>query len=292
MSALKDVFIIIPSHNNLSVLKRSLGAIADSGCQVVVFDDGSTDGTSLWMRNTYPGVTVLKGNGEYWWTGALCEGIKFALAREAKFILSLNADVVTSKEAITRLIRTSKGNNNAIVASIVLDIEFPTVVRWAGSKFERLGRLLPIYVSRYVYKSGHSVAAIPDQVYPVDEVHGRAVLIPAEIFADIGHYDGQTFPQYGGDTDFSLRARKNGISLLVDPKARALVYTQNTSIISTDNLSIVRRIINISNYLVSRKHGEALRVWWILLYRHVPLTSLLPSYIFIISLNIYRRIVN
>lgn len=288
---LRDVYIIIPAHNNLMVLKETLYSICPSNCHVVVVDDGSTDGTTEWIEQNYPLIHVLQGTGNDWWTGSLSKGIKYAQNNNASYIFSLNADVTSSEKTILQLIKTSVANDNAIVGSIALDSHARTTVRWAGSRFSKFAKWLPFYVSRYVYKSGLDISEIPKTVFEVDEVHGRGVLIPVEVIEKIGNYDHVTFPQYGGDTDFSLRARRAGLKLFVDPKCVSYVRSDNTSIIIQKKQNPYQKIKNIINYLIMRKHGEALRVWWLLLWRHIPFRYVLPSYFFIISINIFRRLV-
>ena len=36
---------------------------------VVLFDDGSTDGTKEWVEENYTNVNILSGDGTNWWTG-------------------------------------------------------------------------------------------------------------------------------------------------------------------------------------------------------------------------------
>jgi GT2 family glycosyltransferase len=39
---------------------------------VIVVDDGSSDRTAEEVAENYPKVTILKGDGNLWWTGAIC----------------------------------------------------------------------------------------------------------------------------------------------------------------------------------------------------------------------------
>lgn len=162
-----------------------------------------------------------------------------------------------------------------------MDYKSPKIVAWAGSRFSKLHKFIPIYASKYVYKSGINIANIGLKPYEVDEVHGRGVIFPSSVFKEIGNYDGFSFPQYGGDTDFSFRAKANGIKMLVDPRVISKVFTENTSL---DHQSVY-------DYLFSRKNGEAVYVWWKIYRKHVPISYFLQSYLFTLLLNIYRKFV-
>ena len=81
-------------------------------------------------------------------------------------------------ETVKKLILCSIKNSNSIVASLVVDIKNPLKVLWAGSKFNLINKLIPIYSSKYVVKAGKLVDEVSTTPYTVDEVHGRGVLFP------------------------------------------------------------------------------------------------------------------
>ena len=61
-----------------------------------------------------------------------------------------------------------------------------------------------------------------------DTLQGRGMLIPARAFKEIGLFDDKKLPQYYADEDFSLRAKKNGYSLVVSCKSIVISDTKNT----------------------------------------------------------------
>jgi len=284
------VAIVIPCFNNLSVLKHSIPSVYSDDFLIIVFDDGSSDGTEKWLKENFPKIYYLKGDGSNWWTGSLAKAIDFAMANKCNYIVSLNADVLISPKIVSTLIKTSKNNNDSIVASLVVDIYDPIKIAWSGSRFEKIHKLLPVYASRYFIKSGVLIDNAPKKAYEVDEVHGRGVLIPSGIIRRIGNYDFKAFPHYGGDTDFSFRAKKNGIKMFVEPLCLAKVFAENTSLNKKEKLTFFGKLIPIKNYLFKRKNGEAVFVWWRLYKKHLPLPYFFQSYLFVIILNIYRKL--
>ena len=282
--------IAMPCFNNLDVIKKSLPAVYSDEFYVVVFDDGSSDGTKKWIRENYANISLLSGDGSNWWTGALAKAIEDCLAEGCDYIVSVNADVLISPEIVHRLVDVSKSNLNSIVASLVVDIDDPQTVVWSGSKFGKIHRLVPILSSRYCVKAGNALDKVPDEPYEVDEVHGRGVVIPRSAIEKIGNYDSKKFPHYGGDNDFSFRAKYNDITMFVDPTCIAKVHSDNTSIDFKEYQSFWHKLVSIKNYLFFRKNGEAVFVWWKLYSRHLPPMYFIQSYIFILVLNIYRRL--
>ena len=108
------IYIVIPVHNRLEATRECLGSLR---CQtykafkIVVVDDGSTDGTSGLVSQEYPEVTVLKGKGELWWTGATNLGVRYALqdCRGDDYILTLNNDTFLPPEYLETMISLSQG---------------------------------------------------------------------------------------------------------------------------------------------------------------------------------------
>jgi GT2 family glycosyltransferase len=287
-----SICVVVPCHNNLDVLKHSIPLVYSDDFLIVLFDDGSTDGTKEWVKNTFPNIHILQGDGSNWWTGSLAKAIDYCMVSQCNYIVSLNADVLITPEIVNKLIKCSKDNNDSIVASLVVDANNPEKVAWSGSRFERIHKLLPVYSSRYFVKAGFSVNDVSHKAYEVDEVHGRGVLIPISTIKKIGNYDFKAFPHYGGDTDFSFRAKKLGIKMLVDPSCLAKVFVEHTSLNIKKSTFSFKKIISIKNYLFKRKNGEAIFVWWKLCKRHLPLRYFFQSYLFIIILNIYRKLTN
>jgi GT2 family glycosyltransferase len=171
----------------------------------------------------------------------------------------------------------------------VVDVNNPRKIVWAGSKFGRVHPLFPVYASKYLFKPGSLVTDISKSPYEVDEVHGRGVLIPRVVIEKVGNYDSISFPHYGGDNDFSLRAKKNGVRMFINPRCRAKVYACNTSLNVQLGKSLKNKVIGLKNYLFLRKHGEALFVWWKLYKRHLPPVYFLQSYISVIVFNLLKK---
>ena len=286
------VGVVIPCFNNLDVLKKSTPSIYSDDFIIVVFDDNSSDGTSKWLKKYYPKIIQIKGNGNNWWTGSLAKGIQYCIDNNCKYIMSVNADVLVSPELIFRLIETSKTYNNSVIASLVVEVDNPNIILWGGSYFKKIHKLIPIYSPRYIVKAGNDIKSISSEIYETDEVHGRGVLIPSIVIKNIGNYDYNNFPHYGGDNDFSFRLKNNNIKMYVDPSCVARAFADNTSLNIREKMSLSKKIIGIYRYLFIRKNGEALFVWFKLYKKHLSFKYFIQSYVFIISLNLYRKISN
>ena len=289
---MNKVGVVIPCFNNLNVLKKSIPTIYSDDFIIVVFNDNSTDGTSDWLKKNFPKIIQLKGDGNNWWTGSLAKGIQKCIDNDCIYIMSVNADVLVSPELIYKLIETSKTYNNSVIASLVVEVKNPNKILWGGSYFKKIHSLIPIYSSKYIVKSGNDIKSIASKVYETDEVHGRGVLIPSKVIKEIGNYDYKNFPHYGGDNDFSLRLKNKDIKMYVDPSCMARVFSDNTSLNIRKKMSLSQKFIGIYRYLFVRKNGEALFVWFKLYKKHLSFKYFIQSYVFIILLNLYRKLLN
>src|SRR5580698_9586336 len=55
--------------------------------------DGSTDGTLEMLAREFPDTAIVHGDGNWWYTRSINEGIKKARQLDCNFILTLNDDI-------------------------------------------------------------------------------------------------------------------------------------------------------------------------------------------------------
>lgn len=193
----KPVFIIIPVHNRKSMTLSCLNALKQQNvfeiCNVLVVDDGSNDGTSDFIHSKFPEVSVILGDGDLWWTGAIVEGMRHAELAGGEMFIWLNDDCPPLPGSISSLIEISTSKPAAILGSACC--------------INETGRLVPTGA-----KGRKRIAAQPGEVVEVDEMSGHCVCIPLLVVNKIGFPDAIRFPHYHGDSSYILKARKAGFS--------------------------------------------------------------------------------
>ena len=193
--------IVIPVHNRREVTIRCLAALHELGVPawagIIVVDDGSTDGTSLAIREQYPGVVLVEGDGHLWWTGAIVRGMKEALARGAELIFWLNDDCIPAAGTLEQLARHATERQGVAVGQAFT----PSGFRYGAYQYTRSG-LRPIQ-------------ALPGEVRACDAFAGNCVCFPRALIEQAGLPDARHLPHNYGDSDYGLRLSRSGLPVEV-----------------------------------------------------------------------------
>src|SRR5260370_14464411 len=99
------VFIVMPTYNRWVEARVSLACLLKSDYQtfrIVLVEDACTDGTVEKCRAEFPEVEILHGDGNLWWSGAINEGVEYALKRGADAIVWLNDDNQVEPDTLSR----------------------------------------------------------------------------------------------------------------------------------------------------------------------------------------------
>jgi GT2 family glycosyltransferase len=203
------VSIIIPIYNRLEVTKQGLISLTKAldydnldsnklNYEIVIVDDGSTDGSGDWIRLNYPKIHVLQGDGNLWWTGSINKGVRYAVDTFCvDYVLLWNDDVIAETNYFIELdeIISKNKHRNAIFGSLIIEntnnkIWFSGGVfnKWTGKKFMK-----------------NQVISDKDNESPCDWLTGMGTLISVKVIQNHNlEWDHKNFPQYYGDSDFTL----------------------------------------------------------------------------------------
>jgi GT2 family glycosyltransferase len=217
------VAVIIPTINGRQFIEASIKSLLNqkTRCDIIVVDNGSTDGSAGYISQEFPFVKVLTFRKGLGFTGAVNSGIRFSLDKEYKYIALLNNDAVASVDWLSALIaRISRNDDTGIVTSKILD-KNGTYFDSVGENYSTWG--LPFPTARDDKDNGQH-----EKAKEVFGASGGASLYKAELFREIGTFDNDFFAYYE-DVDLSFRAQLAGWRIWYEPKAVVYHDTGTTS---------------------------------------------------------------
>jgi GT2 family glycosyltransferase len=263
------ISVVTPVYNRIVLTREFLGAfsaVTYPNYEIIIVDDGSTDGSAEVIEREFPSVRLIRTEGDLWWSKATNVGVLDALNRGADFILTINDDVSFEPDFLTRLVDYAADHPRTLVGSAIFSFEERDKLWYGGGKIS--------------YLLGELFHRTSPHDGELRWLTGLGALIPSEVFRTVGLYDDIRFPQYFGDADFSMRAREAGFELGVEPLS--IIFNRIRE--STEDK--LRRNVTVRNFLTplftlrSSAHWRTRRN---LYRRHWPLllrTSAIAVYYF------------
>lgn len=210
-----SVATLMTCHNRKQKTLASLAALFNQILSeevtlcVYLVDDGSTDDTAAAVRQAYPQVRILQGNGSLFWNGGMHWAFAEAIKHNYDYYLWLNDDTLLYPKALGTLLATfgslvKQGNVRSIITGSTCDpqtgaLTYSGMVRsswWHPLKF---GLVEPAEEA----KTCHTM-------------NGNCVLIPREVAKLVGNLD-PAFIHSTGDLDYGLRVRQQKGSVWLAP---------------------------------------------------------------------------
>lgn len=197
---MKSVAALLTVHNrcektiacleNLTTQRLPDGFLLD----VYLVNDGCTDGTGQAVKERYPFVNIIQGDGSLFWNRGMWTAWDVASKKkEYDYYLWLNDDTFLLENAIEQLLDLSEEHNDMAIV--------------VGATKASVGNKLTY--------GGHTRTNIcpcdgmPKEIYGFN---GNIVLVPHAVYAVLGNLD-YYYSHGKGDFDYALRARKNGIKM-------------------------------------------------------------------------------
>lgn len=217
--------LVIPVHNRRDITLRGLRSLARinrEGLNVRIFvvDDGSTDGTSGAIREEFPDVELIQGDGSLHYAGGTNRGIEAALDWGADYVVTMNDDAVFHENFLQQLVSTARRLPDTIVGALLLPWNEPHRVFQVGLKWRSAS-------GGWVIPEDLTAFSVPKEAFDVECIVGNCVLFPSAALRENGLLDERNFPFGWGDAQLLMRMRKAGWRLVVEP--RSLVWCEPNS---------------------------------------------------------------
>jgi GT2 family glycosyltransferase len=182
--------------------------------ELIVVDNGSTDGSVAAVRSRFPGVAVIE-NGANLGFGAACNvGIAQAMRNGADYFFLLNSDLKIDPQAVSELVSLCEQNPQIGVAG-------PTEYLYAEpGKIQQFGAMIEMTRAQarglYEYQLDHG--QLP-AVREVTFIGGGLMLVRRCVVEQVGGYD-PTFFLYCEEVDWERRIMQAGYKLMVTSRAK------------------------------------------------------------------------
>jgi len=216
-----DVSVVVVTWNALPWIEQCLDSVR--GQEVVVVDNGSTDGTVDFIRERFPDVRIVeqenRGMG-----GGNNTGMRAAGGR---YFFLLNSDAWVMGDGLAKLVEFADAHPEAaVVGPRLVNTDGtlqrsvrgePTVWRLATEylfirKLAPRSRLLnPLYVGGFAH----------DEVFEADWLFGPALLVRREAADAVGLFD-ESFFMFSEEVDWMTRFRRAGWKVLFFPGAEVV----------------------------------------------------------------------
>ena len=205
----KQVTIIIPNYNGLSFMELCFNSLKKQTCKkfdILVVDNGSTDGSVEWLKDHgIPSIFLEKNTG---FSGAVNVGIRTA---KTPYVILLNNDIETDPRYVENMLRFMQKNPKAFSASAkMIQMHHRELMDDAGDLYTLLGWA----VQRGVGQSSKGY----DRSVRVFSSCAGAAIYRREIFEEIGYFDEMHFA-YLEDLDVGYRAKIAGYENWYCPNA-------------------------------------------------------------------------
>lgn len=199
------------SRQRIGDCLESLLALEPPAAELIVVDNASGDDTVSFVRQSFPGVTVVSLDRNYGYAAGNNAGANVA---RQKYLAFLNDDTQVDKRWLSALVTAAEADPSVgLVTSQIIYRERPDVLDSAGDGYLRSG-------GAFKHHHGQSVNDAP-ATREVFGACGAGFLVRRDLFTSLGGFDEDFFMVYE-DVDLSYRARLRGAN--VQYAVAALVY--------------------------------------------------------------------
>ena len=206
-----SVAIVILNWNGWGYTQACIESLLAAGFpenDIVLVDNGSTDGSLINVLKRFNAVHLIQNKVNEGFTGGNNIGIQYALNREYEYIMLLNNDTTVSPGFLELLMAEMKTSDKlAAIQPLIYYMEPETEIWNAGGKYHSW---LGFSQTNYTIES--------EKPYLTEWISGCAILVRSTVLEDVGLLDNMYFA-YFEDVDWSLRMRKRGFELKVHPQS-------------------------------------------------------------------------
>lgn len=228
---------VIITYNRFELLKNVVNAVRNQSRkldEIIVVNNGSTDGTSEWL-SLQSDLTIInqENTGS---SGGQYTGFKYAYDKGFTWLWTMDDDVAPADDCLEKMLEL-KNDYKAIA---------PLRFQHNGEVFENDTILVNLNNPfKSIWKKVLTKLDVGENPIEVDMVTFEGPMFHYEVLQKIGMPNRHYFI-YADDSDFSLRVKKAGYRMALAPKARLnryLDYLDPRYTFNWKNYYIIRNVI-------------------------------------------------
>jgi GT2 family glycosyltransferase len=250
----------MPVHNRCETTLACLESIYRSATHkadlvlevdVVVVDDGSSDGTSKAIRAKFPKVHLVQGSGELFYAAGTNLAIRTALLLNPTFVIAMNDDSLVDENALLEMVSCALAFPDSIVGAVLVRWDTPDLVFQVDPRWDTL-------YGGWHFSQTVRVSDVPDLPFDVQSVVGNFVLYPAARLSGSELLPAQRFPYLWGDVQFVRNLQRQGMRTIICPSA--IVRCEPNTL--PKSLGSMKKGEMLRTFLTSNRHPSAFRPIW------------------------------
>jgi GT2 family glycosyltransferase len=251
--------VIIPNYNGKHFLEPCLNSLSNQTkdhFEIIVVDDGSTDGSQEYIKEHFPLITLIALETNYGFSRAVNEGIKASIT---PYVILLNNDTTVHSDFVERMVRSIERSPKIFsVSAMMLQMDNRELIDSAGDLYTLIG---------WAVNRG---SGRPQKYYRkrcrIFSACGGAAIYRRQIFNEIGFFD-ESFFAYLEDVDIGYRAKIFGYRNYYEPKAvvyhagsgtsgsmhnpfKVKLTARNSIWVNYKNMPLIQLIINLLPLLI------------------------------------------
>jgi MoaA/NifB/PqqE/SkfB family radical SAM enzyme/GT2 family glycosyltransferase/glycosyltransferase involved in cell wall biosynthesis len=264
----KKISLVMPNYNGIDCLKECLPSIfaaevfSNGQNEILVVDDGSTDGSVDYIRTHFPQVRLILNKRNRGFGFTCNRGIKSA---QNEVIVLINNDIILTRDFLKPLIGQLQKEDVFVVT--------PKLYAWDRKTFV-WGMHMGCFENGYIKLWNEAETGNGDRVSqtsPSIFAIGGAMLFRKSDFLWLGGFDSIYRPNCWEDIDLSYRAWKRGLKVLYEPKS--LMYHKGRATLTYERPKEIK--------------NELLFTW-----KNITDAEIVKNHLSLLPWNLYRNRMN